>query len=82
MSDSKKQPDFEQAVAQDWYIGIQNDLKQMSPGQLAVTQKALADFVAGQKDTTAEDFARRVARASDAELQHLKNFGEWPEGKR
>ncbi len=82
MSEQNKTKDFEDAVAQDWYAGIQSDLQRMSPGQLALTKKALADFEAGRKDTTQEDFNRRCARATDSELKHFSMYGEWPEGKR
>ena len=72
MSDQqKKTKDFEDAVAKDWYAGIQNDLSQMSPGQLAVTQKALADFVAKKADHSEVDFNKKVARMSDKELRQL-----------
>ncbi len=78
MSDSEKkqQESLEQAIAKDWYAGIQNDLKQMSPGQLAVTQKALADFVASTADTSQRDMERKIARMSDRELQEMIRDGD------
>ncbi len=79
MSDKQKKPDFETEVAADWYQGLTRDLEAMSPGQLRVTKKALADFEAKRVDTSEKDFNRRCARATDYELEHFRRFGEWPE---
>lgn len=82
MNDKAKKPDFETEVAVDWYQGITKDLEAMSPGQFAVTRKALADFEAKQKKTTPEqEFNRRVAHANDYELNFYKMHGVWPESK-
>jgi len=76
MSEQKKTPNFEDAVAKDWYAGIQNDLSQMSSGQLAVTQKALADFVAKKADHSERDMEKRIAKMSTRELEDLCREGD------
>jgi hypothetical protein len=76
---SEKQPNQEelaQAVAKDYYAGIQNDLANMSPGQLAVTKKALADFEAKKADHSQRDMERKIARMSTWELEEMIRDGD------
>ena len=82
---NKKEPTQEelaQAVAKDYYLGIQSDLSKMSPGQLDITKKALQDFEAKRVDNSQKDFERRIARMNNAQFEHYKQFGEFPEDKR
>ena len=76
MSEQKKTPNFEDAVAVDWYNGIQNDLSKMSSGQLEVTKRALADFVTKKTDSSQADMEKRIAKMTTRELQDLCNQGD------
>jgi hypothetical protein len=75
-NEQKKTPNFEDAVAKDWYAGIQNDLSKMSQGQLDVTQKALADFVAKKEDRSQIDINRKIAQMSQKELDAMMRDGD------
>jgi hypothetical protein len=75
-NDKQKAPNFEDAVAKDWYAGIQNDLSKMSQGQLDVTQKALADFVAKKSDHSEADFNKKVSRMTARELEEMMRDGD------
>ena len=70
---TNEQPDLTEAVAKDYYALIQRDLSIMSPGQLEITKKALADFQERNRDTTQEDIDRQIARLNQSDFEKLKN---------
>ena len=68
---SNEEIDVTEAVAKDYYALIQRDLSIMSPGQLEITKKALADFEAKNRDTSQRDFEKKISRMTDAQLREF-----------
>ena len=71
MTEKTNENDFSEAIAADWYQVIQRDLALMSPGQLAITKKALSEFENQHQDKSQTDFARKVSKMSNRELSEF-----------
>ena len=71
MTDKTNENDFSEAIAADWHQTIMRDLSIMSPGQLAITKKALSEFEKQNEDKSQTDFARKVSKMSNRELSEF-----------